>query len=104
MDHTLDAVARPARFDRVMRSAADGDAELAKIREERRRLRLEDTRRFCEIVATDNPFSIGFDEAVDLSFMLTSAEVFDVLVVQLGWPVERWKQAITWMMEKVALD
>jgi AcrR family transcriptional regulator len=103
LDAGLDAAARPFRFDSVMRSAADSDPELAKIRDERRAARYADNRRFVQLAADAGPFVIPFDDAVDLVHMLTSAEVFNILVGQCGWSIERWKTTIANLIEKIAL-
>ena len=104
MDNGLDAVARPAQLDRVIRNAADSDVELAKMNKERRKARYEDTRRFVDVIAAGESFEIPFDDAVDLSFALCGTELFDILVGELGWPVEKWKSTITTMLEKYALN
>jgi AcrR family transcriptional regulator len=104
MDSGLDAVARPAQLDRVLRNAADADPELAKLHEGRRKARYEDTRRFTDVIAAGESFRIPFDDAVDLSFALCGTEVFDILVGELGWPVEKWKSTITTMLERYALE
>jgi AcrR family transcriptional regulator len=104
LDSGLDAVARPAQIDRVLRNAADSDAELGKMNKERRQARYNDTRRFTEVIAQGESFAIPFDDAVDLSFALCGTEVFDILVGELGWSVEKWKSTITTMLERYALD
>jgi hypothetical protein len=70
----------------------------------RRKARYGDTRRFTEVIAQGESFAIPFDDAVDLSYALCGTEMFDILVGELGWSIEKWKTTITTMLERYALQ
>jgi AcrR family transcriptional regulator len=104
MTHGLHAVARSAQLADVVHSAAASDPELAAVYNERKRARHGDVRRFVGLVAEAGPLKLDFDEAVDVTYALTGPEIYNLLVGDLGWSMERYIDVLCDIMDKMALS
>jgi AcrR family transcriptional regulator len=78
----------------VMRSAAAGEPEIADLLENLLRVRHANMRVFVQWLEGNGPLRPGvtLDEAADVVFTLSSAEVHHLLTVDRGWMAERYAE------------
>jgi TetR/AcrR family transcriptional regulator, regulator of autoinduction and epiphytic fitness len=90
---TLDAI-------EVMRAAAHADAEIAALWDHARRQRRQDVRMVTELITATGPTRPDLDtkELVDVTYALTSPDLYDLLVRQCRWQPERFEQ---WLVESL---
>jgi AcrR family transcriptional regulator len=85
--------ARQGPILRVLAQAAGADPELARVLEGLEEQRLGGLRRFAQLLADRGALRDGLsvDEARDLIWTLASPAVHDLLVIQRGWPPDRYR-------------
>ncbi len=86
---------RSADVAEIVRGAATADPEIASLLRQRGALRLRDMRTVVESLAGKHALVPGMtiDQAMDLLWALTAADLYRLLVVERGWPpsqYERW--------------
>ena len=92
-------VARVAPVYEVVRRAA-ADPEVGALLDDNRRRRGDDQRRLVEILARAGHLRAGLDvdAAADVVYGLMNEEVFQLLTVDRGWSVERFREWATALM------
>jgi AcrR family transcriptional regulator len=73
-----------------------GDPELREQWQHHQKLRLDGYREIMEVIARKDDMRRGLtiDEATDILFALFSPELFQVMVNERGWTVDRWRKWI----------
>lgn len=86
-------------FD-VMRTAAKTEAEIATMRERILQKRKEGMAHFVRAVATNGSLreDLNIEKAAEIVFALSSGEMFNVLISDLGWSSEQYT---TWLTESI---
>jgi AcrR family transcriptional regulator len=95
----LEAAARVAEIASVMRGAAASDETVAAVWKERETARYADVERMVALVAEVGPLRLEFRDTVDLTWVLGSPDVCYELVVERGWPVDRYVTVISELLE-----
>ncbi len=77
----------------IVRGAAAADPEIAAMRQRLGESRLQDNREVAESLAHKRALAAGItvEQATDLIWTLTSADVYRMLVVDRGWPADRYE-------------
>jgi hypothetical protein len=77
-----------------MRSAAKTEPEIAKYIQNMLKERLQNMIRFTQSVAANGPLREGLDEmqAGEITWAMTSPELFQLLTVDRGWTKEKYSQ------------
>jgi AcrR family transcriptional regulator len=85
----------------VMRVASASEPEIALLLEGVLAQRLEGMRFFVQALLSNGPLRAGLEEAaaVDTVWTLTSAEVYRLLTVDRGWPVDRYEAWLAGSLE-----
>ncbi|MFL4476409.1 hypothetical protein ACIPVK_20625 [Paeniglutamicibacter sp. MACA_103] len=76
----------------LVRSAAASDANIAELQAQSDRQRLERIQHNARFLQERGYLrgDVGFDEAVDVMWLHSSPEIYELLVVQRGWDTERF--------------
>lgn len=90
----------------IMQSAATADPDIAARLQQLHAGRLQDTRMVSESLARKGALAPGMtpDEATDLLWALCSAQMFRLLVVERGWPPDRYQAWLTSSLIQSVLD
>jgi AcrR family transcriptional regulator len=96
-------VARVAPVLEVLRSAARSDDDLAVLWSEVQTARRAEVRSYVELVAALGPLRGDAEELTDLVWAIGGCELYYALVVERGWPVERYLTALHDLVERVGL-
>ncbi len=91
---------RSAEVYEIVRGAATADPELAALLRQRGASRLRDLRTVAESLAEKQALAPGttVDQATDLLWALGAAEMYRLLVVERGWPPDRYEEWLTSML------
>lgn len=86
--------ARSADLFAIMQGAAAADPEIAALLRQTHEGRYRDVRAISESLAEKGalPPGMTIEEATDLHWTLCSAQVFRLLVVERGWPPDRYER------------
>ena len=92
------SVVTPIRL--LLRTAAAADADMAHLLEDRDRERLERMRHHARFLGERGHLreEVTVDEATDVLWACSSAEFYELLVMQRGWSLEQFAGAITQFM------
>jgi AcrR family transcriptional regulator len=92
------SVVTPIRL--LLRTAAATDADMARLLEDRERERLERMRHHARFLGERGHLrdDVTLDEATDVLWTCSSAEFYELLVMQRGWSQERFAAAISQFM------
>jgi AcrR family transcriptional regulator len=92
------SVVTPIRL--LLRTAAATDADMARLLEDRERERLERMRHHARFLGERGHLrdDVTLDEATDVLWTCSSAEFYELLVMQRGWSQERFADAISHFM------
>ncbi|MGI8827326.1 MAG: TetR/AcrR family transcriptional regulator [Chloroflexota bacterium] len=98
---TTELYARAAAVFEVAEAAADGDPEIAVLRQSGRRRRLSDFRLIADSLARKGALrpEVNAEEATDVLYTLASDGTYRMLVTQRGWSIQRFQ---TWLAETLA--
>ncbi len=98
-------VARSAPIYDVVRRAA-ADPEVGELLTDNRRARRVDQRRLVEMLAEAGHLRRGLDlaEAADIFYAVMNEEVFQLLVTDCGWDVERFRRWATALLIEQLLE
>ena len=88
--------ARSGPYDRVLREAASADPDLADVWRQLEAQRLTGMRRLAQRLHDLGALRPGLsvEKARDILWTVNSHAVYDLLVVQRGWPPERYRDWI----------
>ena len=94
---------RSADVQRIMRSAADSDPEVAAALDEAERRRFRDSMAIVEAIAGDDGFREGIDRrtAADLLFAATSYEMYELLIQRRRWSAGRYSEGVTRVLDQL---
>jgi AcrR family transcriptional regulator len=76
--------------NRVLRSAAAVDPELARVHKEMMGYRRKNWRRVIDWIASNGPLRVPVARAADIAYALASPEVSELLCDTLGWSTEEY--------------
>jgi AcrR family transcriptional regulator len=99
----VEIIARAAPVHEVVRRAAT-DAEVGALLDRNRAGRRSDQRRLVEVLAGAGHLRAGLDvdTAADVTYALLNEEVFQLLTVDCGWSLDRFRQwAIDLMVQQL---
>lgn len=87
-------LARAAPVFEIMRSAAKTEPEIAKLIEKMLQERLQNMTRFAQGVEANGPLRDRLDtaQAGEITWAMTSPELFTLLIVDRGWSKEKYAQ------------
>ena len=96
---------RIAPILRVVRDAADADADMAAQWDTNEKQRMTDFRLFAQLLADRDALHPGMsvDEAADILFALLSIELYLLLTVNRGWAPAHWEHWTTSMLTSALL-
>ncbi len=105
VESAVDIVARVSPVYEVVRRAA-ADPDVGALLDDNRRRRREDQRRLVEILQQAGHLRPGLavDTAADVVYGLVNEEVFQLLTVDCGWDVDRFRRWATALMLDQLLD
>jgi hypothetical protein len=94
---TCDVNSRTAPIYRILADAANSDPDAAALLEDQNRQRQAGQGRIARSLARAGALRPGLRErdAVDLIYALLSPEVYRLLVLDRGWPPERYQRWLT---------
>lgn len=93
-------MSRAAPVFEVMRSASKMEPEIAELLQNLLRERLQNMTRFAHSISANGPFRDGLSDkrAGEIIWAVTSPEMFQLLTVDLGWPVEQYE---SWLADSL---
>ncbi len=101
---TSDVMRRVAPLDEVLRSAALSDPDLAEIRRQHDRQRLDDIRQLVELLTEVRPLRVPTDEATQLMWALCrSTDFYTALTSDLGWDHDKAFTALNDALARILL-
>ena len=100
VDSTLPIFGRVAPLTGVFRS---GDPEVAAMWQHSEQLRLDGYRKLVRALERKSRFKVKLDEAVDITFMLMSPDLYWLAVSQRGWKPQRWATWVKGALESALL-
>ena len=105
LESAMAIVARTAPIYGVLRQAA-ADPEVGALLARTRRARRVDQRRLVEILDTAGHLAnnIDVDIAADVVYGLVNEEVFELLVVDCGWDLDRFQRWATTAVQRELID
>ena len=89
---------------RVLRSAADADAEAAELYAEAQRQRYVGQSNMAHVLAGRHQLAVTEAEAADILFTLNSPDVFHALVDERGWSAERYERWLARALQATLLE
>jgi AcrR family transcriptional regulator len=99
----LARVARAGAMERVLAGAAASDPRLEELRKEQHEGRHRDIAQFVDLLLERGDLRVDRETAIDVVWAIGSAEVWRALVVDRGWPVERYIEVIHDVLERFGL-
>ena len=88
---------RPA--NRILRSAAAVDPDMARVHDEMMGYRRKNWRRVIDRIAANGPLRVPLDRATDILYALASPQLSEILCDSLGWSTEEYA---AWLDEMLA--
>jgi AcrR family transcriptional regulator len=95
-EHLSDSAPRAAPVELLIRSAAGVDAEIDVVWRKLQTERLTGMGMFAAHLVESGVLRDGVthEEARDVLWVSTSSEIYEMLVLERGWPIERWARYV----------